>query len=167
MSQGSPDLKIRFLGQKVCSVARVHTDRQTDRQTDTKVNTEDNLSGFQEFFLQPIIRDRSNTSTKQMAVCRHVDSLCTHILHQPVLSSAVVQQKRLRLWFPILQSLQFLFISHVYCFWAFHFESIACVLLVLSQCNFKMIKMFKNSTITEIFTWCLQLKIWCYIELNL
>ena len=36
------------------------TDRQTDRQTDTKVNTEDTLSGFQEFFLQPIIKDRSN-----------------------------------------------------------------------------------------------------------
>ena len=56
MSQGSLDPKIRFIGQKVCSVARVHTDRQTD----TKVNTEDTLSGFQEFFLQPIIKDRSN-----------------------------------------------------------------------------------------------------------
>ena len=56
MSQGSLDPKIRFIGQKVCSVARV----QTDTQTDTKVNTEDTLSGFQEFFLQPIIKDRSN-----------------------------------------------------------------------------------------------------------
>ena len=37
MSQGSLGPKIRFIGQKVCSVARVHTDRQTD----TKVNTED------------------------------------------------------------------------------------------------------------------------------
>ena len=37
-----------------------HTDRQTHRQTDTKVNTEDTLSGFQDFFLQPIIKDRSN-----------------------------------------------------------------------------------------------------------
>ena len=50
MSQGSLDPKIRFLGQKVCSVARVQTDTQTDRQTDTqtdtKVNTEDTLSGF-------------------------------------------------------------------------------------------------------------------------
>ena len=43
MSQGSLDPKIRFIGQKVCSVARV--------QTHTKVNTEDTLSGFQEFFL--------------------------------------------------------------------------------------------------------------------
>ena len=56
MSQGSLDPKIRFIGQKVCSVARIHTDRQTD----TKVNTEDTLSGFQEFFLQPTIKDRSN-----------------------------------------------------------------------------------------------------------
>ena len=42
MSQGSLDPKIRFIGQKVCSVASV----QTHRQTDKKVNTEDTLSGF-------------------------------------------------------------------------------------------------------------------------
>ena len=58
MSQGSLDQKIMFLCQKVCSVARV----QTDRQTDTKVNTEDTLSGFQDFFLQPIINNRSKKS---------------------------------------------------------------------------------------------------------
>ena len=62
MSQGSLHPKIRFLCQNVCSVARVQTDTQTDRQTDTKVNTEDTLSGFQEFFLQPIIKDRSKRS---------------------------------------------------------------------------------------------------------
>ena len=45
MSQGSFSPKIRFLGQKVCSVART----QTDRQTDTKVKTEDILSEVQEF----------------------------------------------------------------------------------------------------------------------
>ena len=56
MFQGSLDPKIRFLGQKVSSVALV----LTDTQTDTKVNTEDTLSGFQEFFLQPIIKERSN-----------------------------------------------------------------------------------------------------------
>ena len=61
MFQGSLDPKIRFIGQKVCSVARVQIDTQTDRQTDTKGNTEDTLSGFQEFFLQQIIKDRSNT----------------------------------------------------------------------------------------------------------
>ena len=32
----------------------------TDTQTDTKVNTEGTLSGFQDFFLQPIIKDRPN-----------------------------------------------------------------------------------------------------------
>ena len=37
------------------------TDGQTDRQTHTKVTTEGTLSGFQEFFLQPIIKDRPNT----------------------------------------------------------------------------------------------------------
>ena len=36
------------------------TDRQTDRQTDTKVTTVGTLSGFSEFFLQPIIKDRPN-----------------------------------------------------------------------------------------------------------
>ena len=64
MSQGSLDPKIRFIGQKVCSVARV----QTDTQTDTKVNTEDTLSGFQEFFLQPIIKDRSNILCQDVLV---------------------------------------------------------------------------------------------------
>ena len=39
------------------------THTETDGQTDTKVNTEDTLLGFQEFFLQRIIKDRSNKST--------------------------------------------------------------------------------------------------------
>ena len=60
MSQGSFNPKIRFLCQKVCSVARVQTDTQIHRHTDTKMKTEDTLSGFEEFFLQPIIKDRSN-----------------------------------------------------------------------------------------------------------
>ena len=46
MSQGSFSPKIKFLGQKACSVAWGRTD---DRQTDTKVKTEDTLSGFQDF----------------------------------------------------------------------------------------------------------------------
>ena len=56
MSQGSLNPIIRFLDQKVCSVAWL----QTDTQIDMKVNTEDTLSGFQEFFLHPIIKDQSN-----------------------------------------------------------------------------------------------------------
>ena len=56
MSQGSLNPKIRFLGQKVYAVARGHTYTQTD----TKVTTMGTLSGFQEFFLQPIIKDRPN-----------------------------------------------------------------------------------------------------------
>ena len=62
MSQGSFNQKIRFLGQKVCPVAR----GQTDGQTHTKVNTEDTLSGFQEFFLQPIIKERSNKHNAEL-----------------------------------------------------------------------------------------------------
>ena len=50
MSEGSLNSKISFLGQKVCPVAR--------KQTDTKVTTVGTLSGFQEIFLQPIIKDR-------------------------------------------------------------------------------------------------------------
>ena len=56
MFQGSLNPKIRFLAQKLWSVARV----QRDTQTHTKVNTEGTLSGFQGIFLQPIIKDRPN-----------------------------------------------------------------------------------------------------------
>ena len=52
MSQGSLNMKIRSLGQKVCLVARV----QTDGQTDSKANTEGTLSGLQD--IQPVIKDR-------------------------------------------------------------------------------------------------------------
>ena len=58
MSQGLLNPKIRFPGQKVCPVARGHTDGQTHM----KVNTEGTLSGFQDFFFQPIIKDRPNKS---------------------------------------------------------------------------------------------------------
>ena len=60
MCQGSFNPNIRFPGEKVCPVARGQTDGQTDRQTHTKVTTEGTLSGFQEFFLQPFIKDRPN-----------------------------------------------------------------------------------------------------------
>ena len=45
MSQGSLNPKIRFLGQKVCPVARSQTHRQTDR-----VTTVGTLTGFHDFF---------------------------------------------------------------------------------------------------------------------
>ena len=62
MSQGSFSPKIRFLGQKVCSVARRQTDRQTDRQTRKWIQRTP-FQGFRIFqiFLQPIIKERSNT----------------------------------------------------------------------------------------------------------
>ena len=58
MSQGSFNPKIRILVEKVCPVACLQTDRQTDR-----VTTVGTLSGFQDFFLQPIIKDRPNKQT--------------------------------------------------------------------------------------------------------
>ena len=62
MSQGSFNPKIRFLVEKVCPVACLQTDRQTDRQTH-RVTTEGTLSGFQDFFLEPIIKDQPNKRT--------------------------------------------------------------------------------------------------------
>ena len=67
MFQGLFNPKIRFQGQKVCPIARPQTDTQTHRQTHTKVTTEGTLSGFQEFFLQPIIKDRPNISFSHCA----------------------------------------------------------------------------------------------------
>ena len=59
MSQGSLNPKNRFLGQKVCPVARSHTDTHTDR-----VTTESTVSGFQDFFLEPIVEDLPNITEK-------------------------------------------------------------------------------------------------------
>ena len=61
MSQESLNPEIRFLGQKMCSVARERMDGRMDTQTHTEVTTVGTLSGFQEF-LQPIIKDRPNES---------------------------------------------------------------------------------------------------------
>ena len=65
MSQGSLDPKIRFIGQKVCSVARVQTDRHTDRQTHRQTRKWIQRTPFQVFrifqiFHQPIIKELSN-----------------------------------------------------------------------------------------------------------
>ena len=59
MCQGSLNQKNQVPRSKdvLCSPP---TDRHTDRQTHTKVTTVGTLSGFQEFFLQPIIKDRPN-----------------------------------------------------------------------------------------------------------
>ena len=58
-TQGSLKPKLRFLNQKMCSVAQL----RAHRQTDTKVTTVGTLSGFQEFFLQPIIKDQPNMAS--------------------------------------------------------------------------------------------------------
>ena len=42
--------------------------RQTEKQTHTKVTTEGTLSGFQDFFLQPIIKDRPNDNNNMLDV---------------------------------------------------------------------------------------------------
>ena len=55
MSHRSFNPKIRFLGQKVCPVARSQTDGRTERLT-----TVYTLSGFQDVLLQPIIKDQPN-----------------------------------------------------------------------------------------------------------
>ena len=46
--------------QKLGSQAKRCALQPADTQTDTKVTTEGTLSGFQDFFLQPIIKDRPN-----------------------------------------------------------------------------------------------------------
>ena len=54
------DHSIQKLGSQVKRCDLQPPDGQTDRQTDTKMTTEGTLSGFQEFFFQPIIKDRPN-----------------------------------------------------------------------------------------------------------
>ena len=58
MSQQSLKPKIRFLGQKVYSVDRPHT--QTDNTQKMKVKIKGILLRFKPLFLPPIIKDRSN-----------------------------------------------------------------------------------------------------------
>ena len=59
MSKGSLNPEIKFLGQKVCPVDHAQTDRQTHRQT-LRVTAVGTLSGFQDFYIQPITKDRPN-----------------------------------------------------------------------------------------------------------
>ena len=67
MSLGSLKPKIKFLDQKVCPVARLHTHTHTHKHTHThtrarthRVTAVVTLSGFQYFPLQPIIKGRPN-----------------------------------------------------------------------------------------------------------
>ena len=50
------------------------TDAQTHRQTDTKVNTEGTLSGFQDFFLQPLIKDRPNNLEPELILMPEIEN---------------------------------------------------------------------------------------------
>ena len=56
------------------------TDRQTHRQTDTKVNTEGTLSGFQDFSLQPIIKDRPKKKQLKTVSVSCLSVLCVFII---------------------------------------------------------------------------------------
>ena len=87
--------KIRFLGQTVWPVARPQTDRQTDTRTH-RVTTEGTLSGFQDFFLQPIIKDRPNIN-KHVNVYNSfvviVSNYRTHELSYPLTSLWAVMDR--------------------------------------------------------------------------
>ena len=86
MSQGSLNQKIRFLDQKVCPVDRSQQDTQTEPLTVT-------LSGFQDFFLQAIIKDWPNrallvqdclncfTVTTQKNIDHSMDRSYLHVQH--------------------------------------------------------------------------------------
>ena len=72
--QGSFNPINRFLGKMVCFVAREHTDRQIHRLTYT--DTEDTLSGFQDVFLQFIIKDRSNIENPSQKIISLSPRIC-------------------------------------------------------------------------------------------
>ena len=61
MPQGSFNQKIKFLDQKVCPVARAQTHRQTDRRTDRQSENRGHPFRVSGIFLQPIIKERSNS----------------------------------------------------------------------------------------------------------
>ena len=94
MLQGSFSPKIRFLGQKVCSVARGRTDRQTDRHESENRGHPFKVSGFFQIFLQPIIKERSNLNS--LGASRHEPSYikksCMHSLFTLDLTSTQVYQ---------------------------------------------------------------------------
>ena len=72
ISQGSLNPKIRFLGQKMCSVARLQTDTHTDRHESDYCRHPFRVSGD---FLQPIIKDRPNNG------CICLSGLWVYLMH--------------------------------------------------------------------------------------
>ena len=61
MSQGSLNSKIKFLGQKMCSVARGRTDRHTHTHgSEYRLDQRTTFQGVHEFSIHPIIKDWSN-----------------------------------------------------------------------------------------------------------
>ena len=66
------DHSTQKLGSKVKSCVLYLVNRQTYRQTEMKVNTEGILSEFQDFFLQPIIKDWPNKKIKKFltSICK-------------------------------------------------------------------------------------------------
>ena len=83
MSQGSLNPKIRLLGQKVCPVAHSQTHRQTHR-----VITEGILSGFQDLFLQPIIKVRPNNLLLLLISGRHISN-CVILTQKPSMGPVI------------------------------------------------------------------------------
>ena len=78
MSQGSLNPKIRFLGQKVCPVSCLQTDRQADRHTH-RVTTEGTFKDFRIFFLLLITKDWLNIyviKNKFCILCIYLHARC-------------------------------------------------------------------------------------------
>ena len=76
MSQGSFNQKNRFLGQNVRLVARSQTHRMT---------TDGTLSGFQDFYLHPIVKDRPNMYKVKM--------ICTACIRASILQPTRIKYK--------------------------------------------------------------------------
>ena len=92
MSQESFNPKIRYLAQKVCPVTRAQTDGWTHR-----LPTEGTISGFQDFFLQPIIKDRPNCTAyllSQVAQTFVTSFMMLQDVHKMTLKSAKMNMSK-------------------------------------------------------------------------
>ena len=72
MSQGPLNPNISLLDPRMWSVAYARTHRQTDAQSD-RVTTEGTLSGFKDFFLQSITKDRPNNIWNHFINASHAE----------------------------------------------------------------------------------------------